>query len=74
MLSNRVRPSSEIVSLEILNVEGSHRGSEGLINVRFLGVAFLLSGLLLGNLDGDRSTAQTNRIDAEVSNASEYRI
>lgn len=74
MRSNLVKVSSEIVSLETLNVEGEHRGSDGLISVRFLGVFFLLSGLLLGNLDGERSSAQPHWIESEVSNASEYRI
>lgn len=74
MRSNPVRVSSEIVSLETLNVEGNQRESDGLISVRFLGVFFLLSGLLLGNLDGERSSVHAYWMESEVAHASEYRI
>jgi hypothetical protein len=74
MRSNRVRVSSEIVSLGTLNVEGDHRESDGLISVRLLGGFLLLSGLLLGNLDGNRSSTQPHWIESEVANASKHRI
>ena len=74
MRSNPVRVLSAIVSLETLNVEVNHRESEGLIRVQFLGVFFLLSGLLLGNLDGERSSVHAYWMESEVAHASEYRI